>query len=158
MKVIERLQQGRPEIVHVFDEMVRATPEGIFLTNLTQKGNVITIEGMSQSNARVSQMMRSLDSSDWFENPSLFIVTKEKAAKEAESDSRKFRLIVPQTPLEKTLAATQAKTQQGPSGETQPTAPAGENTPHSSSGGDQAAAPRAENAVSPTKTAPTNQR
>ena len=70
-KVIQNLQAGRPEIVHVFDELVTTLPDGVYYTKVVQKGRSLNLEGVAQSNARVSSLMRSLDASTWFENPSL---------------------------------------------------------------------------------------
>jgi type IV pilus assembly protein PilN len=70
-KVIQNLQAGRPEIVHVFDELVTTLPDGVYYTKVEQKGRSLNLQGVAQSNARVSSLMRSLDASTWFENPSL---------------------------------------------------------------------------------------
>jgi type IV pilus assembly protein PilN len=94
MKVIERLQSNRPEIVHVFDELARATPDGLYLTGITQKGTELKIEGMAQSNARVSAMMRNLDLSSYFENPLLNVIQAPD-----KSGARKFTLSVTQTAM-----------------------------------------------------------
>ena len=74
MKVIFRLQGDRSQIVHVFDELVRKLPEGMYLTSLRQSGSGLTLLGFAQSNARVSAFMRSLESSDWFHLPDLDII------------------------------------------------------------------------------------
>ncbi len=74
MNVIEQLQQDRIRIVHVFDDLVRKLPEGVYLTTLKQTGTNFTISGVAQSNARVSAFMRNLDSSDWFVNPDLDVI------------------------------------------------------------------------------------
>ena len=74
MNVIEQLQQDRTRIVHVFDDLVRKLPEGVYLTALKQAGTHFTISGVAQSNARVSAFMRNLDSSDWFLNPDLDVI------------------------------------------------------------------------------------
>ncbi len=70
-RVIENLQAGRPEIVHVFDELVTTLPDGVYYTQVAQNGRSLNLKGVAQSNARVSSLMRSLDASTWFENPSL---------------------------------------------------------------------------------------
>jgi len=79
MNVIQELQSSRPQIVHLFDEVVTILPDGVYLTTLQQKGVGITFEGEAQSNARVSSMMRNIDGSKWLEKPNLeFIESKEK--------------------------------------------------------------------------------
>jgi type IV pilus assembly protein PilN len=74
MSIIETLQRSRPEIVHVFDELVRVLPEGVYLTYLKQTGPKIEMRGVAQSSTRVSTFMRNIDASDWLSDPSLQIV------------------------------------------------------------------------------------
>ncbi len=94
MRVIERLQSNRPEVVHMFDELVRLVPEGLFIQELTQKGSVLTLKGQTQSNARVSAFMRSLEESPWFTDPELDVISSKKAA--AEQGLRDYTLNVKQ--------------------------------------------------------------
>jgi len=77
MRIIERLQGQRPQEVRLFDELVRAVPDGLYLTRLEQKGSRVTLEGLAESNARVSAFMRKLDASDWFERPTLAVIEAE---------------------------------------------------------------------------------
>lgn len=71
MQVIERLQKSRPQIVHLFDELVRTLPNGVHLNSVAQKGNIIEIKGVAESSARVSAYMRNIESSDWLKDPKL---------------------------------------------------------------------------------------
>jgi len=74
MKIIEELQQSRPEVVHVFEELVRTLPDGVFLNSVKQAGQRIEIKGSAESNTRVSAFMRNIDKSDWLEQPELEVV------------------------------------------------------------------------------------
>ena len=74
MEIIETLQRSRPEIVHVFDEMVRVLPEGVYLTYLKQTGTRFELRGVAQSSTRVSSFMRNIDASQWLADPTLQIV------------------------------------------------------------------------------------
>lgn len=74
MNVIQQLQESRPEVVHLFDELVRAVPDGVFLTRMTQSGGGVVVEGRAQSNARVSAFMRNIQSSLWIDNPNLLLI------------------------------------------------------------------------------------
>jgi len=74
MEIIETLQRSRPEIVHIFDEIVRTLPEGVYLTYLKQSGTRIEIRGVAQSSTRVSAFMRNIDNSQWLSDPSLQVV------------------------------------------------------------------------------------
>ena len=74
MKAIETLQTSRPLIVHLFDELVATLPEGVYLTEVAQQGSNVTIKGVAQSNARVSNYMRNVEDSEWLQNPKLSII------------------------------------------------------------------------------------
>ena len=74
MDIIQQLQRDRTQTVHVFDDLVRKLPKGVYLTGLAKRNKGITLRGMAQSNARVSHLMNNLDSSAWFTNPDLDIV------------------------------------------------------------------------------------
>ena len=74
MRVIQQLQMDRTQIVHLFDDLVRKLPEGVYLTSLKQAGQIITLTGNAQSNARVSALMRNLDASDWYTKPDLDVI------------------------------------------------------------------------------------
>lgn len=85
-EVIEKLQANRSQMVHLFDSLVRTIPDGVSLSNIKQDGDVLTLEGRAQSNARVSAYMRNLETSGWMTKPELSIIeakpedTKELAA------------------------------------------------------------------------------
>jgi len=79
MDVIQQLQVSRPEVVHLFDELVVAIPEGVYLTKITQTGRSVVLEGRAQSNARVSAFMRNIEASEWIGKPLLLLIEhKEK--------------------------------------------------------------------------------
>lgn len=73
-KVIEQLQANRSQMVHLFDSLVRTIPDGVALSNIKQEGEVLTLEGRAQSNARVSEYMRNLEGSGWMTKPDLAII------------------------------------------------------------------------------------
>jgi type IV pilus assembly protein PilN len=74
MKIIEQLQKSRPEIVHVFEDLARTLPDGVYLTSVKQKGTRIEITGAAESNTRVSALMRNIDKSAWLSSPDLKVV------------------------------------------------------------------------------------
>ena len=79
MKAIETLQTSRPIIVHLFDELVSTLPEGVHLQQVSQDKKKVTVKGVAQSNARVSNYMRNIESSEWVDKPKLSIIeTKTK--------------------------------------------------------------------------------
>ena len=69
--VVENLQTTRSDVVHLMDQMLRILPEGIHLKSIKQTGSKINLLGYAQSNARVSTLMRAIESSPWLEKPSL---------------------------------------------------------------------------------------
>src|SRR6266403_2396584 len=78
MDIIEKLQRSRPEIVHVFDEIVRTLPEGVYLTGVKQTEKRLRFDGVAQSSTRVSSFMRNIDGSQWLRNPELEVVQTAK--------------------------------------------------------------------------------
>ena len=80
MEIIEKLQRSRPEIVHVFDEIVRTLPEGVYLTGVKQTDKRLKFDGVAQSSTRVSSFMRNIDGSQWLRNPELEVVQTTKGS------------------------------------------------------------------------------
>jgi type IV pilus assembly protein PilN len=74
MEIIEQLQRSRPEIVHLFDEMTRQLPEGVYLTGMRQNGTAVEVMGIAQSSTRVSALMRQVDASEWLSDPGVIKV------------------------------------------------------------------------------------
>ena len=73
-EVIEVLQANRSQMVHLFDSLVRTIPDGVVLTSIKQDDQTLTLEGRSQSNARVSTYLRNLEGSGWMTTPELAII------------------------------------------------------------------------------------
>ncbi len=78
MEIVQTLQSQRPQLVHVFHELAKRLPDGVFLTSMNQTDDEFIIEGQAESNARVSALMRKLSDSDWFTDPKLEIIEAEK--------------------------------------------------------------------------------
>jgi len=78
LDIIQRLQSSRSEIVHLFDEMVRTLPEGVYLKSLSQRGNKLALTGVAQSNARVSSYMWNIEKSEWISSPKLNVISTSK--------------------------------------------------------------------------------
>lgn len=74
MEIIQQLQRSRPQIVHLFDEVVRTLPDGVHLTTFSQSGNNLSIQGLAESNARVSSYMRNIEGSPWLDKPTLIVI------------------------------------------------------------------------------------
>lgn len=71
MRVIQDLQGNRPIIVRVLDQLVRTVPDGVFYNRVAARGQQLSINGVAESNNRVSSLMRRLDASDWLRSPNL---------------------------------------------------------------------------------------
>lgn len=69
--IVERLQNNRTEAVRLLDQLVRQTPEGVYLKEVKQTDGKLIVTGLTQSNARVSNFMQNLADSPLFEQPTL---------------------------------------------------------------------------------------
>ena len=74
MEVIEELQRRRPESVHLFDQLVRVLPDGVYFDQVKQTVARVEIEGMAESSTRVSALMRNIEGSEWLKQPNLSVV------------------------------------------------------------------------------------
>ena len=74
MRVIEQLQQSRSATVHFFDEIINTLPDGVYLTGIKQSGADVTLDGIAESNGRISAYMKNLDASPWFKDPKLVVI------------------------------------------------------------------------------------
>jgi type IV pilus assembly protein PilN len=80
-EIIEQLQATRSQMVHLFDELVRTLPDGVQLQSIKQSGQTLTLDGVAQSNARVSAYMRNLDASAWLKNSEVVKIEAKNADK-----------------------------------------------------------------------------
>jgi type IV pilus assembly protein PilN len=83
--VIEKLELSRPEIVHIFDQLVRTIPDGINLTSVKQTDRKLQLKGLAQSSTRVASYMRNIEASEWLTDPALDIL-ETKGATEGSSE------------------------------------------------------------------------
>ena len=96
MDIIEKLQRSRPEIVHVFDEIVRTLPDGVYLTGVKQTDKHFRFDGVAQSATRVSTFMRNIASSDWLQHPDLQVVQTASKGSSGGSSGQAFTLFADQ--------------------------------------------------------------
>jgi type IV pilus assembly protein PilN len=100
IKVIQDLEGTRPVIVRYFDDFVRAIPDGVYITSMDRRGDLITLDGVAESYNRVSAFLRKLDESEWFADPKLSSV---KAAPGEGEQANSFQMTVSTSaPLELT--------------------------------------------------------
>jgi type IV pilus assembly protein PilN len=105
-QVVETLQENRAEVVHLLDQLVRQLPDGMYLKNIKQVGRKVTINGYTQSQARVSTLMRNLESSQRLDSPGLIEI---KAVTLAGARINEFTLNINVTPPPKAAAAPAGK-------------------------------------------------
>jgi type IV pilus assembly protein PilN len=79
MDIITRLQRSRPEVVHVFDQLARTLPDGVYLSAVKQNDKRLELKGIAQSSTRVSTFMRNIEASPWLTNPELQVVETMKS-------------------------------------------------------------------------------
>ncbi len=105
-KVVEDLQADRSQAVHLLDQMVRQLPGGMYLKSIKEIGKKVNIQGYTQSNARVSTLMRNLEASPWLENPQLIEI---KAVTANNVRANEFSLDVQIAPPQKNSETAPAK-------------------------------------------------
>jgi type IV pilus assembly protein PilN len=108
-QVIETLQADRAQTVHLLDELVKQTPEGVFLKSVKQTGARVQLLGYAQSNARVSTLMRNIESSKWLGSPELIEVKAAPLDKRKVSEFTMFLSLKREAPPPDTAAAPKAK-------------------------------------------------
>jgi len=74
MEVIQQLQKSRPGIVYLFESLVTTIPDGVQLLKINHEGNNLHIEGIAESNSRISSFMRNIDKSRWLKDPELIVI------------------------------------------------------------------------------------
>lgn len=97
MEIIDQLQKARPEVVHLFDELVNAVPEGLYLTQVKQAGARIEVTGTAQSSTRVATLMRNIDDSAWLSEPGLDVIQTVEAGP---ARNAQFEIFAQQVPEE----------------------------------------------------------
>jgi type IV pilus assembly protein PilN len=83
MAAIDDLQRARPEVVHLFDQIVKVMPEGVYLSEFTQNGKNLLFKGVAESSTRVSSLMRNIASSPSLADPRLQVVQSGQAQRSA---------------------------------------------------------------------------
>jgi type IV pilus assembly protein PilN len=86
MRVIEQLQQSRSATVHFFDEIINTLPDGVYLTSVKQAAQNVTIDGIAESNGRISSYLKNLDASPWFKDPKLVVIKTSDKSKQRSSE------------------------------------------------------------------------
>lgn len=92
MNVIQNLQGSRPVIVRIFDELVRALPQGVYFSRVQREGTIMSIDGVAESYAKLTELMRRLDSSEWFAESELQIISARENEQAFQGSANSFTL------------------------------------------------------------------
>ena len=95
MRIIQDLQGNRQISGRIFDQLARTLPDGVYFTEVKMDGKTLSVTGAAESNNKVSELMRNLDASDWFDAPSLNEVKATTAGQVDQANT--FELTVRQT-------------------------------------------------------------
>ena len=109
MQIIEQLQSSRPIVVHLFDQLVKTLPPGVYLTNVNESGDDLTLDGIAESSARISTYLRNIDASPYMGSPNLTVVQKDTA----KSGSQRFTITAKVIDKAAVAAAAAAKANGG---------------------------------------------
>lgn len=109
IQVIEQLERSRPEIVHVFDQLVRTLPDGVYLTGVKQTDRQLTLKGVAQSSTRVASYMRNIEASEWLAEPSLEILETKGSGDGGSEFTLRARQENPQLPKDPDQQAVAAR-------------------------------------------------
>ncbi len=106
MNVITDLQGTRPVIVRIFDELVKTLPDGVYYESVDRIGNIISIVGIAESYARITELLRGLDNSEWFQGADLDDISALPSAKNSLSETFTFTLsLTLQLPVQQEVAS-----------------------------------------------------
>ena len=101
MDIIQNLEVSRPQVVHLVEELVKQVPDGVSFSSMVQKGNKITLDGIAQSSARVSTLMKNFESSQWLSGSKIIHIRTEEVKGTQKSYRKtsvsKFKLEITQT-------------------------------------------------------------
>jgi len=100
MMAIQKLQESRQNVVHFMDEVSKVMPEGVFLSKIKQEEGSVSLKGKTQSNARISELMRNIDNSGWLIAPEISVI--EMGKKGANGKLSNFTLTLKQRKTETT--------------------------------------------------------
>lgn len=87
MLIVQNLQSTRTLMVHLFDELIKIMPSGVFVTKLERQNDVVSLWGYSESNTNVSMLMRNIESDIWIQNPVLTEIKRSDEKKETAADN-----------------------------------------------------------------------
>jgi len=109
IEVIEQLQRSRPVVVHLFDQLVRTLPEGVYFSTVKQTGTQLQFTGVAQSSTRVSALMRNIEASEFLTDPSLGKVATTTVGSEFTLSAKQMGQTTEEAPTSRKTAPQRAK-------------------------------------------------
>ncbi|MFI4919382.1 MAG: PilN domain-containing protein [Legionellales bacterium] len=94
MSIIQNLQSTRTLMVHLFDELIKIMPPGVYVTKLERQNDLVSIWGYSESNTNVSLLMRNIENNDWIQNPALTEIKKMEEKKQPADNEFKLSFVL----------------------------------------------------------------
>jgi type IV pilus assembly protein PilN len=105
MEAVQKLEADRSKVVHLLDALIEAVPSGLSFTTLTQKADVVTIDGFAQSDSRVASLMRKISESEWLSDPHVSVIkASSKDKRDISNFNLRFKQISPKTEEEEVKA------------------------------------------------------
>lgn len=94
MSVVQNLQSTRTLMVHLFDELIKVSPSGIYVTKLERKNDTVTLWGYAESNTNISILMTNIEHDDWLQNPILTEIKKKEDKKQPANNEFKLGFVL----------------------------------------------------------------
>ena len=108
MRIVHSLLTTRILTVHLFDELIKVLPDGVYLTEVKRVENRIIVQGYSESNTNVSILMRNIQHNPWIQNPVLTDIKKAGDGAKAVSNHNEFNLSFVLKPKTKNTSVTKS--------------------------------------------------
>lgn len=94
MSIVQNLQSTRTLMVHLFDELIKISPPGIYVFKLERKNDTVDLWGYSESNTNISILMRNIESNPWIQQPALAEIKKSDEKKQSANNEFKLSFIL----------------------------------------------------------------
>ncbi|KTD48263.1 PilN domain-containing protein [Legionella quateirensis] len=94
MSIVQNLQSTRTLMVHLFDELIKVMPSGIYVTKLERQNDIVSVWGYSESNTNISMLMRSIENNAWIQSPVLTEIKKMDETKQAADNQFKLSFVL----------------------------------------------------------------
>lgn len=94
MSIVQNLQSTRTLMVHLFDELIKVMPQGVYVTKLERQNDVVSVWGYAESNTNISLLMRSIENNAWIQSPVLTEIKKMDEKKQAADNEFKLSFVL----------------------------------------------------------------